>query len=163
MSHLQYFSYKGVGEQNREKFSYSQAVRVSTGDRIECAGQGKSFITKFEVFHWLYQKVVGTVQQGSSPRISAKRSIKHLTMLNITSEKRVARGGRKCFESTHTISPWMMRHWPSWYATSRSICPITSLFGHVWVYLAWAWKKCGLRSRLLLSLAIDTSQKETNE
>ena len=38
MSHLQYYSYKGVGERNREKYHYSQAVRV--GDRIECAGQG---------------------------------------------------------------------------------------------------------------------------
>ncbi|KAJ5939166.1 hypothetical protein N7466_002300 [Penicillium verhagenii] len=38
MSHLQYFSYKGLGERNCQKFRYSQAVRI--GDRIECAGQG---------------------------------------------------------------------------------------------------------------------------
>ncbi|KAH6713723.1 L-PSP endoribonuclease family protein [Leptodontidium sp. MPI-SDFR-AT-0119] len=38
MSHLQYFAYKGQGEEKRVKFSYAQAVRV--GDRIECAGQG---------------------------------------------------------------------------------------------------------------------------
>ncbi|GAW11467.1 hypothetical protein ANO14919_008130 [Xylariales sp. No.14919] len=38
MSHLQYYSYEGVGVNNRQNFSYSQAVRV--GDRIECAGQG---------------------------------------------------------------------------------------------------------------------------
>ncbi|KAL4966452.1 RidA family protein [Aspergillus stella-maris] len=38
MSHLQYFSYPGVGERNRHNFRYSQAVRI--GDRIECAGQG---------------------------------------------------------------------------------------------------------------------------
>ncbi|PQE15340.1 l-psp endoribonuclease family protein [Rutstroemia sp. NJR-2017a BBW] len=38
MSHLQYYAYPGVGEANREKYRYSQAVRV--GDRIECAGQG---------------------------------------------------------------------------------------------------------------------------
>lgn len=38
MSHLTYYNYPGVGQQNVEKFSYSQAVRV--GDRIECAGQG---------------------------------------------------------------------------------------------------------------------------
>lgn len=38
MSHLQYYSYDGVGKRNREQFWYSQAVRV--GDRIECAGQG---------------------------------------------------------------------------------------------------------------------------
>jgi enamine deaminase RidA (YjgF/YER057c/UK114 family) len=39
MSHLQYFSYPGVGERNRQKFKYNQAVRI--GDRIECAGQGE--------------------------------------------------------------------------------------------------------------------------
>ncbi|CAF1268126.1 unnamed protein product [Rotaria sordida] len=38
MSHLQYFAYEGVGQRNKKKFKYSQAVRV--GDRIECAGQG---------------------------------------------------------------------------------------------------------------------------
>jgi len=38
MSHLEYFAYPGVGERNREKYLYNQAVRV--GDRIECAGQG---------------------------------------------------------------------------------------------------------------------------
>ncbi|CAG7937713.1 unnamed protein product [Penicillium salamii] len=42
MSHLQYFSYKGVGETNRQKFKYSQAVRI--GDRIECAGQGEQLL-----------------------------------------------------------------------------------------------------------------------
>lgn len=41
MSHLQYFAYKGQGEEKRVKFSYAQAVRV--GDRIECAGQGMIF------------------------------------------------------------------------------------------------------------------------
>jgi enamine deaminase RidA (YjgF/YER057c/UK114 family) len=39
MSQLQYYAYKGQGEEKRVKFHYSQAVRV--GDRIECAGQGK--------------------------------------------------------------------------------------------------------------------------
>lgn len=39
MSHLPYFAYPGVGEENRENYHYSQAVRV--GDRIECAGQGE--------------------------------------------------------------------------------------------------------------------------
>ncbi|KAJ5263584.1 hypothetical protein N7478_011189 [Penicillium angulare] len=38
MSHLQYYSYEGVGQRNKQKFKYSQAVRI--GDRIECAGQG---------------------------------------------------------------------------------------------------------------------------
>lgn len=38
MSHLQYYAYPGVGERNRKRNYYSQAVRV--GDRIECAGQG---------------------------------------------------------------------------------------------------------------------------
>ncbi|OQE22927.1 hypothetical protein PENSTE_c009G03506 [Penicillium steckii] len=38
MSHLQYYSYEGVGQRNKETFRYSQAVRI--GDRIECAGQG---------------------------------------------------------------------------------------------------------------------------
>jgi hypothetical protein len=38
MSHLQYYNYEGVGEQNKENYWYSQAVRI--GDRIECAGQG---------------------------------------------------------------------------------------------------------------------------
>jgi enamine deaminase RidA (YjgF/YER057c/UK114 family) len=38
MSHLQYYSYDGVGQRNKESFWYSQAVRI--GDRIECAGQG---------------------------------------------------------------------------------------------------------------------------
>jgi hypothetical protein len=40
MSHLQYYAYPGVGVNNQKKFRYSQAVRV--GDRIECAGQGKT-------------------------------------------------------------------------------------------------------------------------
>lgn len=39
MSHLRYYNYPGVGTQNQERFSYSQAVRI--GDRIECAGQGE--------------------------------------------------------------------------------------------------------------------------
>lgn len=39
MSHLKYYSYAGVGVNNKEKFRYSQAVRIA--DRIECAGQGK--------------------------------------------------------------------------------------------------------------------------
>lgn len=39
MSHLTYYNYPGVGENNRKNFKYSQAVRV--GDRIECSGQGK--------------------------------------------------------------------------------------------------------------------------
>ncbi|KAK9323706.1 Endoribonuclease L-PSP/chorismate mutase-like protein [Lipomyces orientalis] len=38
MSHLTYYNYKGFGNRQREKFWYSQAVRI--GDRIECAGQG---------------------------------------------------------------------------------------------------------------------------
>ena len=38
MSHLQYYSYKGVGEKNLQQHGYNQAVRI--GDRIECAGQG---------------------------------------------------------------------------------------------------------------------------
>ncbi|CAF1230382.1 unnamed protein product [Adineta steineri] len=38
MTHLQYFCYKGVGEEKKKLFKYSQAVRI--GDRIECAGQG---------------------------------------------------------------------------------------------------------------------------
>ncbi|TFK19800.1 putative translation initiation inhibitor [Coprinopsis marcescibilis] len=38
MSHLQYYSYKGFGEEAKEKFWYNQAVRV--GDRIEISGQG---------------------------------------------------------------------------------------------------------------------------
>ena len=41
MASLQYYAYKGVGEQNRRDFWYSQAVRIPAGaDRIECAGQG---------------------------------------------------------------------------------------------------------------------------
>lgn len=40
MSHLQYYSYDGVGQRNKQKFWYSQAVCI--GDRIECAGQGVS-------------------------------------------------------------------------------------------------------------------------
>lgn len=39
MSHLQYYAYKGQGEERLEHYKYHQAVRV--GDRIECAGQGK--------------------------------------------------------------------------------------------------------------------------
>ncbi|RJE21680.1 L-PSP endoribonuclease family protein [Aspergillus sclerotialis] len=38
MSHLTYYNYDGVGTHNRDKFHYSQAVRI--GDRIECSGQG---------------------------------------------------------------------------------------------------------------------------
>lgn len=43
MSHLQYYAYKGVGERNLANFAYNQAVRI--GDRIECAGQGKSVLS----------------------------------------------------------------------------------------------------------------------
>lgn len=39
MSGLKYYSYPGVGEWARDKYSYSQAVRI--GDRIECSGQGR--------------------------------------------------------------------------------------------------------------------------
>ena len=38
MSHLQYYSYEGVGQTNLQTYRYNQAVRI--GDRIECAGQG---------------------------------------------------------------------------------------------------------------------------
>jgi len=38
MSHLQYFVYPGAGEVLRDKYGYSQAVKI--GDRIECSGQG---------------------------------------------------------------------------------------------------------------------------
>jgi enamine deaminase RidA (YjgF/YER057c/UK114 family) len=41
MSHLKYFNYPGVGENNKKNFRYSQAVRI--GDKIECSGQGMSF------------------------------------------------------------------------------------------------------------------------
>lgn len=39
MSHLRFYNYPGVGEQNNQTFSYSQAVRI--GDRIEISGQGE--------------------------------------------------------------------------------------------------------------------------
>lgn len=39
MSHLKYYAYEGQGAEKLQKFSYSQAVRIS--DRIECSGQGK--------------------------------------------------------------------------------------------------------------------------
>jgi enamine deaminase RidA (YjgF/YER057c/UK114 family) len=42
MSHLKYYSYEGVGVRNKKNFKYSQAVRV--GDKIECAGQGRSLL-----------------------------------------------------------------------------------------------------------------------
>lgn len=42
MAHLQYYSYAGVGASNRERFSYSQAVRV--GDTIQCSGQGELIV-----------------------------------------------------------------------------------------------------------------------
>ncbi|KAJ5728234.1 hypothetical protein N7493_004564 [Penicillium malachiteum] len=48
MSHLQYYSYEGVGQKNKKDFLYSQAVRI--GDRIECAGQG-GWDPKTGVFH----------------------------------------------------------------------------------------------------------------
>lgn len=43
MSHLQYYAYEKFGIIQKEKYSYSQAVRI--GDRIECAGQGKLIYT----------------------------------------------------------------------------------------------------------------------
>jgi enamine deaminase RidA (YjgF/YER057c/UK114 family) len=39
MSHLKYYNYPGVGEDNRANFNYSQAVRV--GDQVILSGQGK--------------------------------------------------------------------------------------------------------------------------
>ncbi|PYH98336.1 YjgF-like protein [Aspergillus ellipticus CBS 707.79] len=38
MSHLQYYTYPGYGEESQRNLHYSQAVRI--GDRIECSGQG---------------------------------------------------------------------------------------------------------------------------
>ncbi|KAF2027183.1 putative L-PSP endoribonuclease family protein [Setomelanomma holmii] len=38
MAHLEYYSYKGVGERNAQQYGYAQAVRI--GERIECSGQG---------------------------------------------------------------------------------------------------------------------------
>ena len=43
MSHLTYYNYDGVGTHNRDKFHYSQAVRI--GDRIECSGQGTVYFS----------------------------------------------------------------------------------------------------------------------
>lgn len=41
MSTLKYSCYDFVGVRNRQRFHYSQAVRIPAGaDRIECAGQG---------------------------------------------------------------------------------------------------------------------------
>ncbi|KAJ5149144.1 hypothetical protein N7448_000722 [Penicillium atrosanguineum] len=48
MSHLQYYSYEGLGQKQKRDFWYSQAVRI--GDRIECAGQG-GWDPKTGVFH----------------------------------------------------------------------------------------------------------------
>jgi hypothetical protein len=44
MSDLKYYAYDPVGVEKQQKFRYSQAVRI--GDRIECAGQGKSKDTR---------------------------------------------------------------------------------------------------------------------
>ncbi|KAI1746907.1 YjgF-like protein [Xylaria castorea] len=38
MADLKYYNYPGVGEKNREKYGFSQAVRV--GDTIQISGQG---------------------------------------------------------------------------------------------------------------------------
>ncbi|KAI0549173.1 YjgF-like protein [Xylaria scruposa] len=38
MADLKYYNYPGVGEENKKKYSYSQAVRV--GDTIQISGQG---------------------------------------------------------------------------------------------------------------------------
>lgn len=38
---VEYSSYHGYGQTAKESAHYSQAVRI--GDRIECAGQGKTF------------------------------------------------------------------------------------------------------------------------
>ena len=38
MAHLHYSNYAGYGETAKEKYYYSQAVRV--GDVIHCSGQG---------------------------------------------------------------------------------------------------------------------------
>lgn len=57
MSHLQYFSYKGVGERNRQNFKYSQAVRI--GDRIECAGQGEQSPWLYGLLYLLNSPVIG--------------------------------------------------------------------------------------------------------
>lgn len=41
MAHLEYSNYAGYGETAKEKYHYSQAVRV--GDSIHCSGQGAFF------------------------------------------------------------------------------------------------------------------------
>ncbi|KAH6655362.1 putative L-PSP endoribonuclease family protein [Truncatella angustata] len=57
MAHLQYFSYPGVGEDNRKNFHYSQAVRV--GDRIECSGQGG----------WVAENGIGSIYKEINAQI----------------------------------------------------------------------------------------------
>ncbi|KAI9698319.1 MAG: hypothetical protein M1820_007481 [Bogoriella megaspora] len=39
MSHLPYYNYEGIGQASKERYGYSQAVKI--GDEIHCAGQGK--------------------------------------------------------------------------------------------------------------------------
>jgi hypothetical protein len=49
MSSLKYYAYAGKGQANLKQHGYNQAVRV--GDRIECAGQGKSASTWRSLVH----------------------------------------------------------------------------------------------------------------
>lgn len=62
MSHLTYYAYKGFGERQAQKFRYSQAVRV--GDRIECAGQGKSIYQPDHSFRNRYANKPRRLESG---------------------------------------------------------------------------------------------------
>lgn len=59
MADLTYYNYPGVGEQNRQRFSYSQAVRV--GDLIYCSGQGKAARCPLQLVYMLDTDTVLTL------------------------------------------------------------------------------------------------------
>ena len=88
MSHLQYYAYPGVGVENRQKFRYSQAVRV--GDRIECAGQGRysrnqqntEFMSHVNNQQNPPSQAAGTRKQAFSTRRSTSKSTRLSRMSN---------------------------------------------------------------------------------
>jgi enamine deaminase RidA (YjgF/YER057c/UK114 family) len=64
MSHLKYYAYEGLGQMQKDRYWYSQAVRV--GDRIECSGQGSSS-SQSPLSHF-YQKKLINVVGGWDPK-----------------------------------------------------------------------------------------------
>lgn len=95
MSSLKYYSYKGVGEENRKNYWYSQVVRVPP-NRLELAGQGKQSGADL-----LAAVTKSNDQEDGIPRLekstptSSRRSIKLSPMSTWPSKMRAGKAGHR--------------------------------------------------------------------